>query len=91
MGDTLPHIFSSLGLWKCSQMQDITTCKSTIGEINPNSTILAPMLARLAGNKVCAQEKKLMGRYYTKDLIKKVAHIYHRDMTHFSFTLDYCS
>ncbi|MEW5305052.1 MAG: hypothetical protein WDW36_007617 [Sanguina aurantia] len=89
LGGSLPQIFTSLGLWVCQDMQDVTSCTSSSRGPLRDSANLQALLERLSVARVSAQEKVVVSQYYTDAMLTKVASMYSEDMSRFGFTLDY--
>ncbi|MEW5310097.1 MAG: hypothetical protein WDW38_001927 [Sanguina aurantia] len=88
LGGALPQIFTSLGLWACGDLYDVTSCASASRGSKRLSTALPALLQRLASKSNFAQEQAVVLQYYTDDLLLKVAKIYSEDMSRFGFSLD---
>lgn len=84
----MPQIFTSLGLWACGDLYDVTSCASASRGSKRLSTALPALLQRLASKSNFAQEQAVVLQYYTDDLLLKVAKIYSEDMSRFGFSLD---
>lgn len=89
LGGSLPQIFTSLGLWVCQDMQDVTSCQSSSKGPLRESPNLQALLERLSATSVSAQEKIVVSQYYTDDMLTKVANMYSEDMSRFGFTIDF--
>lgn len=88
LGSALPQIFTSLGLWACSDLYDVTSCNSRSRGPKALSTNLPALLQRLASKGNSAREQAVVSQYYTDDLLMRVAKMYSEDMSRFGFNLD---